>query len=65
MKKNFAVDDKVVFRNVGTDVLADATGVILGKSMDLAETDFYIVLLDKPLPGRKAVVMIESCIYPQ
>jgi len=67
MKKNFAIDDKIVMRGFGRNdtTLEEATGVILGKSFDHAETDFYIVLLDKPLPTAKAVCMIESCIYPQ
>ena len=68
MKKNFAVDDKVVLRGFGggDKALEEATGVILGKSFDHAETDFYIVLLDRPLYAPtyvKAVCMIESCIY--
>lgn len=67
MKKNFAVDDRVVLRGFGGDkTLEGATGVILGKSFDHAETDFYIVLLDRPLYEPtyiKAVCMIESCIY--
>lgn len=66
MKKNFAVDDMVVMRGFGGDALLEgATGTILGKSFEHAETDFYIVLLDEPLPKAKAICMIESCIYPQ
>lgn len=65
MKKQFSVDDKVVLRNLGSNELEGATGYILGKTMGFAEVDFYLVMLDEPLPDAKAVVMIESCIYLQ
>lgn len=64
-------DDRVIIRNVGDDVLKDATGTILGVSAIFAEVTFYIVQLDTPvtqkLPDRgeylqRAVQMIGSCL---
>lgn len=38
-----------------------ATGRNLGKATE-GIVDFYIILLDEPLPDRLAVVMSESCL---
>lgn len=59
-KKNFKLDQSVKLCHVG-EPMDGQTGTILGKSMEHV-FDFYIVLLDTPLPDAKAVVLIESCL---
>jgi hypothetical protein len=53
LKRQFKVDDRVYF-----DVCPEVNGfgTILGKSMEHI-VDFYIVLLDKPINGEKAIVI--------
>jgi hypothetical protein len=52
-KRQFKVDDRVYF-----DICPEVNGfgTILGKSMEHI-IDFYIVLLDKPINGQKAIVV--------
>ena len=52
-KRQFKVDDRVYFE-ITEDV--SGFGTILGKSMEHI-IDFYIVLLDKPIQGQKAIVV--------
>lgn len=59
--KNFALNTKVRFINVD-GILENRTGIILGKSFESLSTDFYIVLLENPLPERLAITMIEHCL---
>lgn len=51
--KEFHVDDRVFF-----DVCPEVKGygTVLGKSMEHI-IDFYIVLLDVPIDGQKAIVV--------
>ncbi len=62
IKQNFEVNTVVELHSCME--LSGMAGVVLGKASEHAECDFYIVMLDKPLPDRSAVVMIESCIRP-
>ena len=62
MKKNFKLKTEVRFINCAEG--AGMTGYILGKSSQHAEMDFYIVMLDKPLPESLAIVMTEYCLEP-
>jgi hypothetical protein len=61
IKNNFAVDDRVVIGQTGPSGLDGRTGVVLGKSVENV-VDFYIVGLDAPYLGQKAILMIESCL---
>jgi hypothetical protein len=38
------------------------TGNILGIASTHAECNFWIVGLDEPMPDRRAVVLIDSCL---
>lgn len=63
LKLNFAVDQRVVIGRTTDKRLDGKTGTILGKSTNhIAE--FYIVLLDEPIKGAKAINLIESCLCP-
>ncbi len=60
-KQNLAVDTLVIIGGV-SGPLAWATGKVLGKPFTDAVFDSYIVLLDEPIEGQKAVVIPESCL---
>lgn len=60
---NFNTYDKVRIVRTGGDVLENVTGVILGPTLESAGPDgFFIVLLDRPLADRAAVVFTEHCL---
>lgn len=61
MKASFELNTRVRFIKLPECELTNKSGVILGTSM-VDVQDFYIVMLDEPLPNRRAVVMIESCL---
>jgi len=63
LKQNLSVDQKVVIGRTGDDTLDNQTGVILGKSFDNV-CDAYIILLDIPYHGQKAINLTEACICP-
>lgn len=59
----FNVNDSVRIVRVGQDRLDNATGVVLGPTMESMTPDgYYIVLLDVPLPDRRAIVITEHCL---
>jgi hypothetical protein len=59
----FSVDDQVRIVRVGSGPLEQATGVILGPTMEsMCPDGYYIVLLDVPLPDRRAIVITEHCL---
>lgn len=63
LKQNLSLGDFVTIGQTGGDaVLEGMEGRILGKGMETAEADFYIVLLSKPLPNRAAIVITEACL---
>lgn len=68
MNKDFKLDERVVIQRVGGDVLEGATGSIVGRyglNIGLGtdpNTGSYIVLLDKPVPGFKAIVITGYCL---
>ena len=57
-QKTFHLDDNVSF-HITSEV--SGTGVILGKASE-GLLDGYIVLLDKPLPGFKAIVVFSNAL---
>lgn len=59
-KKNFNLDDHVVFKGAGE--LTGQFATVLGKYAAGGYVDSYIVLLDNPTPTSKAIVIIETCI---
>ena len=63
-KQNLSVDQRVVLGRTSSEDMDGATGTILGKSYDDSFIDSYIVLLDVPLNGQKAISLIEGCICP-
>jgi len=58
----FNIDDRVEFMSTGSSELEGKTGTVLGPYAHYAESGFFIVLLDEPLPDRKAVVITEYCL---
>jgi hypothetical protein len=60
-KENFKTDSRVEFHSTASE-LDGKTGTILGISSSHAECNFWIVGLDEPLPDRRAVVIIDSCL---
>jgi hypothetical protein len=54
--------DRVEFHSTGSTDLDGKTGRILGIASEHATNNFWIVLLDVPLPEREAVVIIDACI---
>ena len=63
LKQNLAVDRRVVFGRTSNPNLDNQTGTILGKSFDNI-CDIYIVLLDVPYCGQKAITITEACLSP-
>lgn len=61
MKQMLNVDDNVIIGRTASE-LDGICGVILGKSFEHPEADVYIVLLDKPYNGQKAVILTEACL---
>jgi hypothetical protein len=55
----FPVDTKVYF-NFGSE--CSGTGIILGESAEFGITTFYIVLLDIPMFGQKAIIVPSVCL---
>ena len=65
VKQNLPVDTRVIIGAVPAgDALENATGVILGTYFTDPVVDHYIVLLDKPIEGKKAIGITESCLCP-
>jgi hypothetical protein len=64
LKQNFRVDQRVVIGRTNDDSLDGLTGTIVGISIKDSICDFYIILLDQPYNGWKAITLIESCICP-
>ncbi len=63
LKQNLSLGDFVTIGQTGGDaVLEGMEGRILGKGMETAEADFYIVLLSKSQPDRAAIVITEACL---
>lgn len=63
LKQNFSLGDFVTIGNTGGDTsLEGQPGRILGKAMETAECDFYIVLLSVPQRDRAAIVITETCL---
>lgn len=63
LKQNLDTDQRVVIGRTTDPVLDGMGGVILGKSTDNV-CDTYIVLLDRPYMGQKAINLTEACICP-
>jgi hypothetical protein len=60
MKLNLKVNDRVEIKNTGTDIDGH-TGKNLGKATENI-IDFYIILLDEPIPNHLAVIFPEGCL---
>lgn len=63
LKRNMPVDQRVMFGQTADPDLDGTTGTVLGKSGDHV-FDVYIVLLDKPYMGQKAINITEACLSP-
>lgn len=63
LKRNMPVDQRVVFGRTADPDLDGMAGTVLGKSTDNV-CDTYIVLLDKPYMGQKAINITEACLSP-
>lgn len=64
LKLGLAVDSRVVFGRTADEALDGMGGTIVGKVGDDPVADFYIVMLDEPYNGQKAIQIIESCLSP-
>lgn len=60
--KNLKCDDRVKFHSTSSSELDSNSGTILGIASSHPEHNFWIVLLDKPLQDRKAVVITDACL---
>lgn len=60
-EKEFPEKARVRIHSVGTNVLDNKTGFILGKSFVNVD-DHYIVQLDEPLPEASAICITEHCL---
>lgn len=59
----FKLNDRVRIVRTGGDILENATGTVLGPTLEISGPDgFFIVLLDVPLADRAAVVFTEHCL---
>lgn len=59
----FNLHDRCRIVRTGGDILENATGIILGPTMESVGPDsFYIVLLERALDDRSAVVFTEHCL---
>ncbi len=63
LKQNLEVDQLVVIGRTGDNDMDGRVGTILGKTFDNV-CDSYIVLLDEPYCGQKAINLTEACICP-
>lgn len=63
LKQNLATDQRVVIGRTTDPVLDGMGGTVLGKTSDNV-CDTYIVLLDQPYLGQKAINITEACICP-
>lgn len=63
LKQNIAVGHRVVMGRTTSPELDGHFGTILGKTNDNI-CDHYIVLLDTPVGGQKAINLTEACICP-
>ena len=63
LKQNLSIDQRVVFGRTSDSNMDGKMGTILGKSFDDI-CDIYIVLLDEPYNGQKAINLTEACICP-
>lgn len=62
LKQNLPIDQKVIIGRTVSE-LDGMTGIILGKTFDNV-CDCYIVLLERPYGGQKAINLTEACICP-
>jgi hypothetical protein len=62
MKHLIKTNSRVEFHTTMSVELDGKQGIVLGKSFDFPGNNFWIVLLDEPLPDRLAVVMTDSCL---
>lgn len=63
LKQNISIEARVVIGRTGNDDLDGLCGTILGKTFDHV-CDCYIILLDEPYGGQKAINLTEACICP-
>jgi len=63
LKQNLKIDQRVVIGRTSDENLDFASGTVLGKSGDHI-CDTYIVLLDNPYMGQKAINITEACLCP-
>lgn len=61
LKQDLEVDQKVIIGRTSDSNLDGQTGVILGKTFDDI-CDSYIIFLEKPYNGQKAINLTEACI---
>lgn len=61
LKQNLEVDERVIIGRTSDNSLDGTSGTILGKSADHV-CDHYIILLDEPYLGQKAINITEACI---
>ena len=63
LKQNIPVDGRVVIGRTSDITMDGLTGTVLGQSgCDVFDT--YIVLLDEPYRGQKAISITEACLCP-
>ena len=62
MKNLIKTNSRVKFHSTTSSDLDGNKGTILGIATQHPENNFWIVLLDNPLPERLAIVMTDSCL---
>ena len=62
MKHLIQTNSRVEFHSTTSVDLDGKQGTVLGIAMELPENNYWIVLLDEPLPNRLAVIITDSCI---
>ena len=62
MKHLIQTNFRVEFHSTTSVELDGKQGNVLGIAMNLPENNYWIVMLDNPLPDRLAVVITDSCL---
>lgn len=62
MKNLIKTNSRVEFHSTTSADLDSKQGVVLGIAVALPENNYWIVLLDEPLPDRLAIVITDSCV---
>ena len=62
MKNLIKTNSRVEFHSTTSADLDGKRGLVLGIATALPENNYWIVLLDEPLPDRLAIVITDSCV---